>query len=298
MSIDLNLLPVFVALMEERSVTRAAERLGMTQPALSNALRRLRVALGDSLFVRERYGIQATERAHELFPTISAALSEIDSTLAPRVFDPLADVRSFTLAVNPYAEYILVPRLVRRLHRLAPKLNLRIVPFGGELVQTGVAAMALGRIIDPPESLVVQTLMEDDMACVVRADHPQIGAGLTRAIYEKMRHVAVLPVGRLPIGLRQMLENHGIKRDVAVSVTHFLAVPELIAATDYCATLPRMICNRLASDTRLRVMAAPVELGSFPVHIGWHVKYRNDAAHHWLRSLMREMAFEMRQGGL
>jgi DNA-binding transcriptional LysR family regulator len=158
--------------------------------------------------------------------------------------------------------------------------------------------MALGRIIDPPESLVVQTLMEDDMACVVRADHPQIGAGLTRAIYEKMRHVAVLPVGRIPIGLRQMLENHGIKRDVAVSVTHFLAVPELIAATDYCATLPRMICNRLASDTRLRVMAAPVELGSFPVHIGWHVKYRNDAAHHWLRSLMREMAFEMRQGGL
>lgn len=294
MNIDLNLLPVFVALMEERNVTRAAERLSMTQPALSNALRRLRDALGDSLFVRERYGIRATERAQELFPAISAALSEIDSTLAPRVFDPLSDVRSFTLAANPYAEYVLVPGLVRRLHRLAPGLNLRIVPFGGELVETGittgVAAVALGRIVEPPESLVVHTLMEDDLACVVRADHPEIGEGLTRATYEKMRHVAVLPVGRLRIGLHQILENHGIKRDVAVSVTHFLAVPELIAATDYCATLPRTICDRLASDARLRVVAAPVDLGTFPVHIGWHNRYRNDAAHHWLRNQLREMA--------
>jgi len=161
MSIDLNLLPVFVALMEERNVTRAAERLSMSQPALSNALRRLRDALGDSLFVRERYGIRATERAQELFPSISAALIEIESTLVrQKVFDPLTGVCSFTLAANSYLEHVLVPGLVERLHRLAPRLNLRIVPFGGALVETGVTtgvtAMALGRIVDPPESLVVQ----------------------------------------------------------------------------------------------------------------------------------------------
>jgi DNA-binding transcriptional LysR family regulator len=302
MSIDLNLLPVFVALMEERNVTRAAERLSMTQPALSNALRRLRDALGDSLFIRERYGIRATERAQELFPAIAAALCEIDSTLARRVFDPLTDVRSFTLAANPYAEYVLVPRLVERVHRLAPGLNLRIVPFGGELVETGAitggTAMALGRIVDPPESLVVQKLMEDDLACVVRADHPEVGDALTRSAYERMRHVAVLPVGRLRIGLRQILEKYGIKRDVAVSVSHFLAVPELIAGTDYCATLPGMICRRLASDPRLRVVAAPIDLGAFPVHVGWHNRYRNDAAHHWLRNQLKEMAFEIRGGDL
>jgi DNA-binding transcriptional LysR family regulator len=301
MSIDLNLLPVFVALMEERNVTRAAVRLGVTQPALSNALRRLRDALGDSLFVRERYGIRATERALALFPTISAALGEIDSTLVrQKPFDPVANVRSFTLAANPYAEYVLVPRLVERLHRLAPSVSLRIIPFGAELVETGVitgvAAMALGRIVDPPESLVVQKLMEDDLACVVRADHPEIGEHLTRPAYERMRHVNVLPAGRLRFGLHQILEKYGIKRDVAVSVTHFQAIPELIAGTDYCATLPRMICSRLVGDSRLRVVDAPVDLGAFPVHVGWHVRYRNDTAHHWLRNQLREIAFEVGRG--
>ncbi|CDN51567.1 Hypothetical protein NGAL_HAMBI2427_55810 [Neorhizobium galegae bv. orientalis] len=102
----------------------------------------------------------------------------------------------------------------------------------------------------------------------------------------------VLPPGRMRVGLFQALQQKGLKRDVAVSVTHFLAVPEMVAVSDYCATLPRLICQRLARDERLKVLPAPVDLGMFPVHLAWHVRYRSDPAHRWLRSLIGDVAEE------
>ena len=107
-----------------------------------------------------------------------------------------------------------------------------------------------------------------------------------------MRHVNVLPPGRLRVGLFTALEQQGIKREVAVSVTHFLAVPEMIAVTDYCATLPNRICQRLAADPRLKVLPTPVDLGTFPVEMAWHVRYRNDPAHRWLRTLISDIVKE------
>ncbi len=106
----------------------------------------------------------------------------------------------------------------------------------------------------------------------------------------------VLPPGRLRAGLFQALGRQNLKREVAVSVTHFLAVPEMLAVTDYCATLPRLICQRLERDPRLKVLSAPVDLGTFPVQMAWHVRYRHDPAHRWLRSMIGELAKEMTAG--
>ncbi|MDC7684803.1 LysR substrate-binding domain-containing protein [Asticcacaulis sp. BYS171W] len=295
MRYDLNLLPVFVTLMEERSVTRAAERLGITQPALSNALTRLRTMIKDQLFVRERYGMQPTPMAQELAPVIAAALARIDDViLGQQAFDPTQAERLFTVAPNGYVEFVLAPAIVARLRERAPGIRLRLTPFGNDLSETGVisgtTAMVLGRMVDPPDNLVVQHLMDDGLACVVRADHPEVGDTLTREQYERMRHVNVLPPGRLRAGLFQALERQGLKREVAVSVTHFLAIPEMIAVTDYCATLPRLICRQLRHDPRLKVLDAPVDLGTFPVEMAWHVRYRHDPAHRWLRSLISEVA--------
>lgn len=292
---DLNLLPVFVTLMEERSVTRAAERLGITQPALSNALARLRLMLKDQLFIRERYGIQPTPVAQALAPVIAEALARIDdAVLGQQDFDPAQAERLFTIAPNGYAEFVLMPAIVARLREAAPGIRLRLVPYGSDLAETGVVsgatAIALGRITDPPDSLVVQHLMDEGLACVVRADHPEIRDGITRAQYERLRHVNVLPPGRLRVGLFTALEQQGLKREVAVSVTHFLAVPEMVAVSDYCATLPRQICRRIADDPRLKILPPPVDLGSFPVEMAWHVRYRQDPAHRWLRSLVAEVA--------
>jgi DNA-binding transcriptional LysR family regulator len=298
MRYDLNLLPVFVTLMEERSVTRAAERLGITQPALSNALARLRVLMRDQLFIRERYGIQPTPMALELAPAIAATLEKLDGViLSQQDFVPAKAERLVTVASNSYIEFGLIPAVVARLRDVAPGIKLRMTSYGSELAETGVISgtteMVFGRIVGAPDNLVVQHLMDDGLACVLRADHPEIGDKLTRAQYERLKHVNVMPPGRLRAGLYQKLEEAGLKRDVVVSVTHFLAVPELIAVTDYCTLLPRLICHRLARDPRLKVLPTPVDLGTFPIEMAWHVRYRNDPAHRWLRSLVSDVAREV-----
>lgn len=293
MRYDLNLLPIFVALMEERSVTRAAERLGMTQPALSSALARLRLMLQDPLFIRERYGIQPTPVALDLAPVIADALATLDdAVLGQQDFDPATADRLLTIAPNSYVEFVLVPAIVARLRAAAPGITLRLTPYGTDLAETGVTsgttALVLGRFVDPPDNLIVQHLMDEGLACVVRADHPEVGDQISRAQFERLRHVNVLPPGRLRVGLFQALDRQGLKRQVAVSVTHFLAVPEIIAVTDYCATLPKLICRRLAQDRRLKVLDPPADLGTFPVEMAWHIRYRHDPAHRWLRGLIAE----------
>lgn len=294
MRYDLNLLPIFVALMEERSVTRAAERMGMTQPALSNALSRLRLMLKDQLFVRERYGIQPTPIALELSPLIAEALAQLDdAVLGQQAFDPAQAERLFTIAPNGYVEFVIVPAVLARLEKVAPGVKLRLTPYGNDLVETGVVsgttALVLGRIVDPPDNLVVQHLMDEGLACAVRADHPAIGDAMTRKQFETMKHVNIVPPGRMRAGLFQALAQQQLKRDVAISVTNFLAVAEMVAVTDYCATLPSLICRRLMHDPRLKILPAPVDLGSFPVEMAWHVRYRHDPAHRWLRALIGEV---------
>lgn len=291
MRYDLNLLPVFLTLMEERSVTRAAQRLGITQPALSNSLARLREMLQDQLFIRERYGIQPTPIALELAPVIAEALGQLDdAVLGQQDFDPAQAERLITVAANGYVEAVLAPPIAARLHVVAPGITLRLIPYGADLAETGVVsgttALVLGRITDPPGNLVVQHLFDEGLACVVRADHPTIGTTISRAEFEGLKHVNVLPPGRLRAGLFQALGQQGLKRQVAVSVANFLAVPEMVAATDYCATLPRLLCRKLAQDTRLKVIPAPVDLGTFPVEMAWHSRYRQDPAHRWLRNLI------------
>ncbi len=294
MHYDLNLLPVFIAMMEERSVTRAAERLNITQPALSNALNRLRTTLRDPLFIRERHGMRPTRVAEEIAPSIKSALATLnDLVLGQQDFDPAKAVRTFVIAPNSYVEFVLMPTLVSELRKKAPGISLRFIPYGNDLVETGVVsgdtAIAIGRATEPPDNLVVQHLMDDGLACVVRANHPDIKKSISRAQYERLKHVNVLPPGRIRAGLFQALQKQGLKREVAVSVTHFLAVPEIVVVTDYCATLPIQISKKIAKDKRLKILPSPADLGTFPVEMIWHVRYRHDPAHQWLRNLIFEV---------
>ncbi len=298
MHYDLNLLPIFVALMEERSVTRAAERMGMTQPALSNALARLRIMLQDQLFVRERYGIQPTPIALELVPVIAEALAKLDDVVqGQQEFVPAQAERVLTIAPNGYVEFVLVPAIVAKLQDVAPGIKLHLTPYGNDLAETGAisgtTALVLGRVVDPPDNLVVQHLMDEGLACVVRADHPEIDDCISREQFERLKHVNIVPPGRMRAGLFQALAQQQLRREVAISVTNFFAVAEMVAVTDYCATLPSLICRRLAHDPRLKVLPAPVDLGTFPVEMAWHVRYRHDPAHRWLRSVIGEVVAKL-----
>lgn len=207
--------------------------------------------------------------------------------------DPATAERLFTIAPNGYVEFALMPAIVAKLAAVAPGIKLRLTPYGNDLTETGVVsgttAMVIGRISDPPDNLVVQHLMDESLACVVRAGHPEVDDALSRAQFERLRHVNVMPPGRIRAGVFQALAQQQLRRDVAISVTNFFAVAEMVAVTDYCATLPRLICRRLAHDSRLKVLAAPVDLGTFPVEIAWHLRYRDDPAHRWLRGLVAEV---------
>ena len=179
MRYDLNLLPVFVALMEERNVTRAAERLGITQPALSNALTRLRTSCATRSSSASATACSRRQMAEELAPVIAAALARIDEViLRPAGIRP----GEGGATVHHRAEQLCRVRagaaIVARLRERAPGIRLRLTPYGTDLAETGVisgaTAMVLGRIVDPPDNLVVQHLMDDGLACVVRADHPDV----------------------------------------------------------------------------------------------------------------------------
>jgi DNA-binding transcriptional LysR family regulator len=161
--------------------------------------------LKDPLFIRERYGIRPTQLAEEIAPTIEAALAQLDDLVVHQQdFDPGSAERLFLIAPNSYVELVLMPALVARLREQAPRIKLRMTPFGNDLAETGVisgtTAMVLGRVIDPPDNLVVQHLMDDGLACIVRRDHPDVGASLTRELYESLKHVNVLPPGRIRAG--------------------------------------------------------------------------------------------------
>jgi DNA-binding transcriptional LysR family regulator len=232
---------------------------------------------------------------------IAEALARLDdAVLGQQDFDPAKAERVLTIAPNGYVEFVLVPAIVARLQAVAPGIKLRLTPYGNDLVETGVVsgttALVLGRIVDPPDNLVVQHLMDEGLACVVRADHPQVGDTITREQFESLRHVNIVPPGRMRAGLFQALAQQQLKRDVAISVTNFFAVAEMVAVTDCCGTLPNLICRRLAHDARLKVLPSPVDLGTFPVEMAWHVRYRHDPAHRWLRALIGEVAEEIVAG--
>ncbi len=239
--------------------------------------------------------MRPTPKAEQLAPELRAALTAIDAVvLGQQGFDPARAEQVFTIAVNSYVEYVFVPALVARLRELAPGIRLRTLPFGTDLAETGVSsgttALVLGRISDAADNLVVQHIADDGLACVVRADHPLVKTRLSKQQYERLKHVNVLPPGRLRAGLFQALDRQGLKREVVASVTHFASIPEIVATTDYCATLPKLICRRVAQDVHLKVLPTPLDLGTFPMHMAWHVRYRQDPARLWLRTLVAELA--------
>jgi DNA-binding transcriptional LysR family regulator len=123
--------------------------------------------------------------------------------------------------------------------------------------------------------------------------HPEIGDTMTREQFEALKHVNIVPPGRMRAGLFQAFEQQHLKREVAISVTNFFAVAEMVAVTDYCATLPSLICRRLRHDPRLKILPPPLDLGTFPVEVAWHVRYRQDPAHRWLRGLIGEVAAQL-----
>lgn len=292
--IDLNLLVVLQALIAERSVTRAAERIGLSQPAMSHALARLRRALDDPLLVRTPRGMEPTPRARAMAEPLDRALEDLARAVAPTAkFDPTRARRRLRVATDDYLELILMPKLLARLWREAPRIDIRVTSAGR---QSGndLAEGRVDMIIDPVsafESLpgaYSQRIFDERFVCIVRKDHPMVGKRLSLDTFVALPHALVSPAGRPGGIVDTALAKLGLSRRVAIQVPHFVVAPEIVRQTDVILTVGERIAR--ADREGLRILEPPLALPGFTVSTIWHERNHADPAHVWFRSMIADVA--------
>jgi DNA-binding transcriptional LysR family regulator len=293
-ALNLNLLPVLDALLAERSVSRAGARLGLSQPAVSNALAQLRALLHDPLFVRKGGGMVPTERALAVAGPLRAALLALEQGLdPPAAFDPMAADRSFTIVTNDFVAFAMLPRLLARLQREAPRVRLQVRAWQEHYVPPdlarGDADLVLGFHRGLPAGHQETPLFDDHFVFVARKGHPRVHGSITLPTYTKLAHVLVShePNGRGVVD--DVLARRGLTRTVALRVSHFLLVPPILAATDYVAALSEIVARPMARSLPLQILRMPIAVPGAPVQMIWHERTHSSPAHAWLRGVIAEV---------
>jgi DNA-binding transcriptional LysR family regulator len=293
-NIDLNLLVALDALLAERSVSRAAVRLRLSQPATSALLARLRELFGDPLLLRSARGMLPTPRALELLAPVKQVLDEIETIVQPpAAFDAGRAAHSFTLSASDYVEYALLPRLVDYLEHEAPGVRLGVRSIDLQLVakqmESGEVDLCITGMQNAPAGLHLRPLYTERLVSVVRRDHPAVGASLTLDEFCSLEHIQVsVPGSGFSTHIDNALAARGRKRHARLTVPHFLLVPEIVARSDMISSLPERLARGYAKQ--LRIFDPPVELQKFTVGEMWHERNQRDPAQQWLRDVLAELA--------
>lgn len=297
--IDLNLLKFFEALVREQSVTEAGRRVGLSQPAASRALARLRLMLGDRLVVRGRFGLELTPRGELLAGPVVKWLDDARRIVSPAVFDPCSATGKVTIAAHDHLSLTVLGGLIARFEQLAPALSLHIAqPVGDNvrLVERGTVDLALGVFDTLPGSLHRRGLYTDGLVCAVRSGFPGIEGGLGLEQYLRLRHVTVTISGVGESTVDAALSARGLSRHVALRVPHFLAGAMLVADSDMILTLPRRLACRLAQTLPLKLLELPLPTAPICPAMIWHERLHGDPAHGWVRQQLVDIVngFESR----
>jgi len=303
---DLNLLKVFDEVMAERNLTRAAARLALTQPAVSNALRRLREALGDELLTRKGRALEPTSRALELWPAVREVMRGLQTSLAPSVFDPATADELFVLAMADATAAELMPGLVEVLGREAPGVSLRVLPLTTrdprKLLDTELADMAIGHFpaaladltaraqMGETVSFLHHRLFQGDYVCVMREGHPFASGPLTLARYCNARHLLVSFSGHAFGFVDESLALVGKKRRVVLTVNQFFTAGKVVANSDLLTVLPRHFINVTGFADQLVQRELPFEVPAIQVDAIWHHRKDASSAHAWLRAKVLALA--------
>ena len=286
---DLNLLIVFDAVMQERSVTRAGSRIGLSQPAMSHALNRLRYMLKDELFVRTPKGMVPTPRAQMLAPPLSNALSEIQLALEPAAFDPAASDRRFALAVNNYAEIVLAPPLVAAVSAAAPAVRLDLRPSGSldivDLLDRGELDLAISSMDNPGERFATAPLLQDRLVIVMRCGHPASGCTLSPADFAALAHLEISPTHEDTGLVDRWLVERKLVRRIALRAPYLSAAPILVQS-DMVATLSRRIAQDFVRNHPLQLRELPYASPRVQTAMLWHRRLDHYPAHRWLRDVI------------
>jgi DNA-binding transcriptional LysR family regulator len=305
-ALDLNLLKVFDVVMAERSLTRAAHLLSITQPAVSNSLRRLREALGDDLMVRKGRMLEPTPRAQELWPAVRDTLQRLQNALAPQVFDPASASTTFVLTMADATAAELMPPLVGLITADAPGVSLRVVPLTTRdprrLLDEGHADLAIGHFPAVMSDLTARAqageavsflhhrLFQGEYVCVMRKGHPLAKGPLTLKRYCDARHMLVSFSGRAYGIIDQALSAMGRSRRVVLTVNQFFTAGKIVAHSDLLAVLPRHFVNVTGFADQLVLRELPFAPPAIEVDALWHQRQNSSSAHSWLRKQVISLA--------
>jgi DNA-binding transcriptional LysR family regulator len=298
--LDLNLLiafDAFDALMTEKNVSKAAEKLFIGQSAMSHSLNRLRQALDDPILVRTTGGMKPTARAKTLIVPIRKALLEIEVTVtSPSTFEPTTAEHRFVIAATDYNELILLPTLLKKVRKQAPGVDIHVRQTNEYLpedeLENGTINVALGFDVslETPSRIHQQALFHDVFVSIVRKDHPFIDDTLSLKQYIEMDHILISPSGSEHGIVDHWLHQHNLSRKIVSIVPHFLSAPLIIAQTDMVLTLPYRIAENFLQMTPLKLLQTPIELPSYQLSMIWHPLYEKDPADQWLRKLIRTVS--------
>lgn len=291
---DLNLLITFDALMRERSVSRAAKQLSLTQPAVSNALNRLRHLLDDPLLVRTQRGMAPTSRALELLGPIQTALGQLDQCLtSPTPFEPATSQQQFVLGATDYVAMLLLPDFLAQLRQQAPGVELQIKNLGAigpeQALETGQYDFALGRFLKDQPRLHRERWLQDQLCCLVRRDHPATLSPLDLTTFVGLEFIWVTTTERRSL-VDSWLAQQQLQRRITLTIPSYTTGAMIVAESDMGLVLPRRFAQKFARSLPVTALMLPnaMDLANFDVDLLWHPLHASSPAHIWLRQQLRQ----------
>jgi len=292
-NIDLNLLKSLGALLETTSVSKAAERVNLSQPAMSRALNRLQYVMKDPLLVRSGRGMVLTPRAEALREPVGDALARLANLFKPQVFDPSKAQDRFRIMAPDYLAQMIMPSVLGQVFNLAPQIQIEMENLSEEAISEmceGKISLGFGVVNDGPVLGHVrsQALLEDRQVCLMRKGHPLEVNGMSLAGFAAASHALLSITGKGGSRIDAVLKQHGLFRTIALRVTHFLTISAVIVPTDLIITVPERLARQVMTKN-LRLVELPDELVISPFTISqiWHERFTDDPAHQWLRRLVK-----------
>lgn len=284
--------------MRERHVTRAAERLYLSQPALSHSLKRLRESLDDPLFIRTEKGMQPTPRAQALQPVVQQALALLREGLAPpALFSPANSTRRFTLATTDYFEEVMYPTFLSQLLAYAPGISFSIELITQEVLSEGLEQRQVDMVVGLdsqsvlPSGVIQTPWMDEDLVCLAASHNERVGEALDIAQFAREPHVELADIsGLLPSNIDSCLAQHGLTRRVISKNLNYIAAARVVALTEAIMTLPRQMAERFVTMLPVRLVEPPKELPALKMTLIQHGLYANQPANAWLYGVLTEFS--------
>lgn len=292
--IDMNLLVVFNHLLVERRVSKVAENLGVSQPAVSNSLAKLRKLFGDDLFLRTPKGMEPTPFADQLAESVSYALAMIHSGVNQRTsFDPAAARQAFTIGMTDVGEIYFLPALVERLHREAPGITLSTVRNTAvnlrDELEAGKVDLAIGLLPQLKAGFFQRRLFTQSYVCLMRRGHRLDKRKMSIAEFSAAEHLLVISAGTGHGKVDEVLQRSGVDRIVRLTVPHYVSVGHILQGSDLIATVPERLADRLLAPFALAKVAHPAKLPDVAINLFWHAKYHRSPANRWLRGVVFDL---------